>query len=117
MLKIFHNPRCSKSRQALSILTDNNVDIKIIEYLKDSPTKDELKSILYKLNKKPLDIIRKGEAIYKDLFKGKEFTNEEWIDIMVQNPKLIERPIVFDENNAIIGRPPELVKQFINTNF
>jgi len=112
-MKIFHNPRCSKSRQTLNILKDNNIEVEIIEYLKEPPTKAELKSILKKLGKKPFEIIRKGEAIYKENFKGKDFSDEEWIDIMVKNPKLIERPIVFDDKKAVIGRPPESVKEMM----
>ena len=112
MIKILHNPRCSKSRQTLGILQDNGKKVQIIEYLKVTPTKAELVSILKKLNKKPFDIIRKGEAIFKENFKGKEYSDEEWLDIMVKYPKLIERPIVFDDKNAVIGRPPESVNEY-----
>lgn len=112
MIKILHNPRCSKSRQTLGILQNNGIDFKIIEYLKDTPSKEELISILKMLNKTPFEIIRKGEAIFKENFKGKEFTDDEWIDILIENPKLIERPIVFDNKNAVIGRPPESVNEY-----
>lgn len=113
MLKIYHNPRCSKSRQTLKIIEDKNVDVEIIEYLKNIPSAKELKEILGKLNLKPQDILRKGEAIFKEQFKGKTFSDDEWIDIMLANPKLIERPIVFTKDKAIIGRPPENVLELL----
>lgn len=112
MLKILHNPRCSKSRQTLGIIKDKGIEVQIIEYLKKNPTKEEIQDILSKLDKKPQEIIRKGEAIFKENFKGKEFSDEEWLTILVENPKLIERPIVFDEKKAVIGRPPESVEMF-----
>lgn len=113
MLKILHNPRCSKSRQTLGILQDKGIDVQVIEYLKENPTKEELQAILKKLGMKPQEILRKGEAIFKENFKGKEFSDEEWLTILVENPKLIERPIVFNEKKAVIGRPPENVNELI----
>ncbi len=109
MLKIYHNPRCSKSRQTLQIIKEKNVEVEIIEYLKDVPNAKELKAVLKKLNLKPQDVLRKGEAIFKEKFKGKTFSDEEWIEIMIENPKLIERPIVFNKDKAVLGRPPENV--------
>ncbi|NEN23382.1 arsenate reductase (glutaredoxin) [Cryomorpha ignava] len=107
--QIYHNPRCSKSRQTLQILRDNGVEPTIIEYLKDTPTAKELKKILTKLHLKPKDILRTGEQIYKNQFKNMSFTDAEWIDIMVENPILIERPIVLKGNTGVIGRPPDNV--------
>ena len=112
-LKIYHNPRCSKSRQTLQILQENSADFQIIEYLKNIPTELELRSILKELNINAEDLIRKGEAIYKENFKGKNLTNEEWISAMVEHPKLIERPIVSNGKSAVIGRPPEKVLELI----
>ena len=109
MIKIYHNNRCTKSRQTLDILNDKANDIEIIDYQSNPPSKEELGDILKILDVQPLDIIRKGEAIYKENFKGKELSNEEWIDAMIQYPKLIERPIVVNGNKAVIGRPPENV--------
>ncbi len=106
---ILHNPRCGKSREALSLLQKENCEIEIIEYLKKVPTKKELKTILSKLGLKAVEIVRKKEAIYVEKFKNKNFTNEEWIQLLIENPILIERPIVIDGYKAIIGRPPELV--------
>jgi arsenate reductase len=110
-MQILHNPRCGKSRETLKIIQAEGVDPEIILYLKETPTKEELKSILSKLDTGAEGIVRKGEAIFKENYKGKTFTEEEWLDILVQNPKLIERPIVIKGNQAIIGRPPENVKK------
>ncbi len=110
---IYHNPRCSKSRQALAILNDNNVEVEIKEYLKETPTEEELKLLLNKLHLKPVDIVRKDEKIFKEKFKGMELNDWEWIKILIENPILIQRPIIIKGNKAIIGRPPELVKELL----
>ena len=110
---IYHNPRCSKSREGLAILKEANQDFEIIEYLKNPPTQDELSSIIEKLKIKPIELVRKTEAIWKENFKGKELTDEQIIKAMVENPKLIERPIVVIDNKAILGRPPELIKSIL----
>lgn len=110
-MKIYHNPRCSKSRQTLAIIEDHGVEVEVIEYLKDVPTAEELKKLLAQLNISAEELIRKGEAVYKEQFKGKQFNEEEWIQIMREHPKLIERPIVVKGNKAVLGRPPENVKE------
>lgn len=103
---ILHNPRCAKSRETLKILQDNKVNVEIIEYLKDVPTKAELQEIIAKLGIKAEDLIRKNEAVYKEKYKGKALNDSQWIDAMIAEPKLIERPIVIKGDKAIIGRPP-----------
>tara|TARA_B100001939_G_scaffold194060_1_gene166864 strand:+ start:1222 stop:1560 length:339 start_codon:yes stop_codon:yes gene_type:complete len=103
----YHNPRCRKSREGLVYLNENNIHPEIREYLKDLITKEELKSILKKLNIEAHDLLRKNETIYKTNIKGKDLNNEEIITEMVKNPKLIERPILVSEEKAIIGRPKE----------
>jgi arsenate reductase len=108
-MKIYHNPRCSKSRQTLSLIKEKGVEVEIIEYLKVIPSEKELRSIIKLLGIKPEKLLRKGEADYKENFKGKTLSDEEWISAMVQYPKLIERPIVVSDNKAILGRPPENV--------
>lgn len=113
MMKIYHNPRCSKSRETLQIIQDKGVDVDIIEYLKDIPSKTELLDVLKKLNLDAEDIVRKTETDYKENFKGKKLTNEQWVDAMIKYPKLIERPIVVKGNKAVIGRPPENVKALL----
>jgi len=112
-MKIFHNPRCSKSRQTLQIIKDAGADVEIIEYLNNTPTENELEEVLGKLNMSAENILRKSEAIFKENYKGKTFSNKEWIKIMVENPKLIERPIVIKGNKAVLGRPPENVKDLL----
>ena len=107
---IFHNPRCSKSRQTLSLVQEKNIDINIIEYLKTPPDISQLKQILKKLGYEPRQLMRKSEQIYKDLDLGNENkTAEDLVIAMAQNPILIERPIVLSGEKAAIGRPPESV--------
>ena len=107
---IYHNPRCSKSRQTLEILNQQNVDTEIVLYLENPPSAQEVASILQKLGLSSRDIIRKGEEEYKLLnIKDQSLTENELISFMSENPKLIERPIVVKDDKAIIGRPPENV--------
>ena len=111
---IYHNPRCAKSRETLAILIDKGIQPEIVKYLEEIPTKEEFKLILAKLNLKASDILRKGEKVYKERFKSMNFTEEEWMTIMLENPKLIERPIVVKGNKAVLGRPPENVIELIS---
>ena len=113
-VQILHNPRCGKSREALKLLQAEGCEIEIIEYLKNIPTKNDLKNILDKLGLKAFDIVRKKEAVFLEKFKSKTFTNSEWIQILIENPILIERPIVIDGYKAIIARPPDLASDLIN---
>lgn len=105
-MKILHNPMCSKSRETLKILEEKGEQFEIIEYLKETPNFDELKSIIKMIGVAPKDIVRKGEVIYKEHYKDKQLSDDEWIKAMVEHPKLIERPIVINGNKAVIGRPP-----------
>jgi len=112
-MKIYHNPRCTKSRQGLTLLQNAGVDLEIIEYLKNPLTKDELKDILQKLGIPASELIRKNEAIWKEQFKNKDLTEAELIDAMIAFPKLIERPIVVNGNTAVIGRPTEVISTIL----
>jgi len=112
-MKIYHNPRCSKSRNSLDIIRKKGIDVTVVEYLKTTPTKSELKDLLKKLNILAKDLVRKGEQAYKDNFKGKELSEDEWVDAMIDYPKLIERPIIVNGDKAVIGRPPEKVLEII----
>ena len=112
--KIFHNPRCSKSRQALQLLKDNNCKIEIISYLEIDLKVSLIKDILKKLTLKPRDILRKSEQEYKDNnLKKDNLSEEDLINYMIKYPKLIERPIVVKGDKAVIGRPPEKVLELI----
>ena len=108
-MKIYHNPRCSKSRQTLNLIKDKGAEVEIIEYLNTIPSEKELIDIINLLGIKPEKLIRKGESDYRVNFKGKTLSDSEWINAMIKYPKLIERPIVISENKAILGRPPENV--------
>ena len=111
MITIYHNPRCKKSRAGLEYLKNKGVEFTIREYLKEPLTEEELKVLLVKLNKKPQDMIRTQEAVYKQNFKGKEFTDDEWVKIIVENPKLLKRPIVVKDNKAVWGDPAENIDE------
>jgi len=112
-LIVYHNARCSKSREALALLAEKGIETEVVEYLKTPLTKKLLKNLLMKLNLKPIDIIRTNEDIFKKKFKGKNFKDEEWIQILIENPTLLQRPIVVDEYKAVIARPPESVLEFV----
>jgi len=108
-MKIYHNPKCSKSRQTLAIIEEKTSAFEIVEYLKNPLSKEEITVLLSQLNIKPIELVRTQETIWKENYKGKELTDTKIIKIMAENPKLIERPIVVKNNKAIIGRPPENV--------
>ncbi|NEV93162.1 arsenate reductase (glutaredoxin) [Psychroflexus sp. YR1-1] len=110
MIKIYHNPRCKKSREGLAILEDSGQDFEIIKYLDDAPAKEELKSILDKLKISPVELVRTQEKIWKENFKGRSLSDSEVLDALHAYPKLIERPIVVNGQKAAIGRPPEKIK-------
>lgn len=109
MITIYHNPRCTKSRQGLAIVEASNSDFEIVKYLDNPLNEAQLTSIISKLGIKPIDLVRKNEAIWKSEYKGKTLTDAELITAMVEHPKLIERPIVVNGNKAVVGRPPETI--------
>ncbi len=107
---IYHNPRCSKSRQTLALLQDRGIEPEIIEYLKTPPARQELKDILGKLGLSPRDLMRKKEAPYREQgLDNPDLSDDQLIDAMLAHPVLIERPIVLADDRAAIGRPPESV--------
>lgn len=106
MYKIYHNPRCSKSRAAVSLLEEKNIQFSIIEYLKNPPSPSELKSILEKLKISARDLLRTNEIEYKENnLSDPDLSNEQIIDIISKFPKLIQRPIIITDNNGVIARP------------
>ena len=113
MLKIYHNPKCKKSRAGLSFLELNGIDHNIVDYLKTGLTVNDLKEILLKMNVDAEEIVRKQEDIFKKELKGKIFNNDEWIRIIIENPKLLQRPIVVGKTKAILAQPPEKVKEIL----
>ncbi|AKQ44999.1 arsenate reductase [Rufibacter radiotolerans] len=109
MITIYHNNRCSKSREVLTILEQAGLPMQVVQYLVEPLTKEELKALLGKLQLGPEDIIRKGEKLYKEVYAGQHLTQDQWLDVLVENPILIERPIVVNGDKAVIARPPENV--------
>lgn len=110
-ITIIHNNRCSKSREALQYLNEKDIDLEIREYLKEELTATELKSIIKKLGISAEELLRKKEAAFKEHYKGKTLSEEEWIDAMIQHPRLIERPIIIKGDQAVIARPLENIDQ------
>jgi arsenate reductase len=110
---IYHNPRCSKSRQALSLLEEQGVEPEVVEYLKTPPTKAELKALLAKLGLKPEQVVRTGEEIYREKYRGRQLSGEQWLDALAEHPILLERPIVVRGSRAVLGRPPEKVLEIL----
>ena len=108
-MKIYHNPRCRKSRETLNIINNNGIEPEIVLYLETPPSPKEIRALLEKLGISAFDLIRKEEKLFKEEYRGKELSEEEWIRIMADNPKLIQRPVVVKGKQAIIGRPPESV--------
>lgn len=113
MMKIYHNPRCAKSRAGLEYLKSKSVEFEVCDYLKNGLSVDELKDILLKTNLKPVDLVRTQEDYYKKELKGRNFTDDEWIRIVIDNPKLLKRPIVVDRYKAVIALPAENIDVLI----
>jgi len=112
-MKIYHNPRCSKSRAGLQYLEEKGYDIEIKKYLVDGLTETELKEIIAKTGKKPHLFVRIQEKYYIDNYQGKEFSDDEWIKMLVENPKLLRRPIVVNGNKAVLANPPENIEEIV----
>lgn len=113
MITIYHNPRCGKSRDCLAFLETSDKKFEIIKYLETPLSFNELKEIIRKLSINPIELIRKNETIWKENFKGKELSDSEIIQSMVDYPILMERPIVVYSDKAIIARPLEKIKEII----
>lgn len=113
MIQIYHNPRCSKSRQGLDLLKKSGKPFEVVKYLENIPSKEELRQIISYLNGTPEMLVRKNETIWKEQYRGKLLSNEEIIEAMITHPKLIERPIIINGNKAVIGRPTESINTII----
>lgn len=112
-MKIYHNPRCSKSREGLAILQESGKEFETVEYLKNPPSETELREIVEKLNIPAEKLVRKNEPIWKENYKGKTLSEAEIIQAMAKHPNLIERPILIGKTNAVIGRPPSVFVDFM----
>ena len=112
-MKIYHNPRCRKSREGIKYLESKKINFEVIDYIKNNLSLDQIRNILKKLQFKPIELVRKNEAIWKEKYKGKDFTDDQLIKILSDEPKLIERPIIVSEKLAVIGRPAENIDKLL----
>jgi len=108
-IRIYYNPRCSKCRDVVAIVSEHGYTTELIQYLDTPPGKEELRDLLKKLGMKPMELIRKGEEVFKQQYLGRTLSNEEWLDVMVAHPVLIERPIVVRGDKAVVARPADKV--------
>ena len=113
MITIYHNPKCKKSRAGLEYLKEKGQDFTVVEYMKNPLSREVLKEILMKMNISPQELIRTQEDVYKSDFEGKQFNDEEWIDILLEYPRLIKRPIVVKGYRAVIAQPPEEIDKLL----
>jgi arsenate reductase (glutaredoxin) len=113
MYTIYHNPRCKKSRAGLAYLQEKDQEYTVVEYLKNPLSRAVLKDILMKMNVRPQELIRTQEEVYRSDFEGKQFNDEEWIDILLEYPRLIKRPIVVKGYKAVIASPPEEIDKLL----
>lgn len=113
MIKIYHNPRCRKSREGLGVVEESGKDFEIVKYMETVPSREELEDILQCLAITPKMLVRTNEKIWKEKYRGKLMTDKEIIDAMLEHPKLIQRPIVANGNKAVIGRPTERIIEIL----
>lgn len=113
MIKVYHNPRCGKSREALKYLDEKGLEYEVVEYMKEPLTAGQLEGILEQLDMNADELIRTNEAIWKEEFKGKELDDEELILAMIEHPKLMQRPIVVKGNKAVVARPAEEIENLL----
>ncbi|MEO9511625.1 MAG: arsenate reductase (glutaredoxin) [Flavobacteriaceae bacterium] len=114
MIKIYHNPRCRKSREGLELLEKSGEEFETVLYLENIPTKKELQTVIDYLGIVPMELVRKNEAVWKENYKGKDLTDDAVVEAMIAYPKLIERPIVIKDEKAVIGRPLEKINALLN---
>lgn len=112
-MKIYHNPRCRKSREGIKYLESKKINFEVIDYIKNNLSSEQIINILKKLQLKPIELVRKNEAIWKEKYKGKDFSDDQLIKILSNEPKLIERPIIVSEKLGVIGRPAENIDQLL----
>ena len=113
MITIYHNPRCSKSREGLNLIKDSGQDFEIRDYTKDPLSEKEIRALLKSLKMVPMELIRTDEKVWKENYKGKDLNDEELVRIMTQHPSLIQRPIVVKDEKAVVGRPSENISDLL----
>lgn len=113
MITIYHNPRCSKSREGLELVKGSGEEYKVREYLKEPVSEEELSSLLEQLGMAPIELVRTEEKIWKENYKGKDLSDDELVRVMTEHPKLIQRPIVVKDQTAVVGRPPSKITELI----
>ena len=113
MITIYHNPRCSKSRQGLELVKESGQEFEIRDYTRQPLSEEELSSLLQSLNMAPLELVRTEEKVWKENYKGKDLNDQELIRVMIQHPTLIQRPIVVKEGKAVVGRPSERISELL----
>ncbi len=113
MVKIYHNPRCSKSRAGLSYLTENNIEFELIDYLKVGISPSTIKEFTKTMKVSAIDLVRKQEDYYKNELKGKDFTDDQLILIISENPKLLQRPIMVVKEKAVFAQPPDKIREIL----
>ena len=113
MIRIYHNPRCRKSRAGLEYLQDKTGDFETIDYIRNGISQEEIREILAKMNTPPSNLVRTQEDYYKKELKGKDIPDEGWITILSENPRLIQRPIIVTEHKAVLGQPPENIDNLL----
>lgn len=106
-MKIYHNPRCSKSRKGLQYMEEKGLSFEVFKYLDEGLNEADLAALISKSGKKPFDFVRQHEQLYKDVYKGQLLNDEEWIKVLVENPRLLHRPIIENGDKVVLGNPPE----------
>ena len=112
-MKIFHNPRCARSRAGLLYLEEKGYDIEVVKYLSEGVSEDQIREIITKTGKPPFFFVRTHEQDYIEKYKGKSFTDAQWIKILMENPKLLQRPVVINGDKAVLANPPELIEEIV----
>ncbi|MEO1487342.1 MAG: arsenate reductase (glutaredoxin) [Bacteroidota bacterium] len=113
MITVYHNPRCRKSREALAFLEEEKQAFEVVKYLDEPLSKAQLESLLEKLKLEPIDLVRTQEQVWKTGYRDKNLSKSQLIDLMLEHPRLMERPIVVNGSNAVVGRPAEKIRDIL----
>ncbi|HMR47120.1 MAG TPA: ArsC/Spx/MgsR family protein [Bacteroidia bacterium] len=114
MIRMYIKPTCSTCRTAMQMVKECAAEVEMVEYLIDTPSEEELLKLTQQLGVKPFDMVRTKESLYKEKYEGKKISDKQWLKILHKNPILIERPIITNGTQAVIGRPPSLIVDFLN---